>query len=435
MKENTLSRKIPMEAALYTKIFLLALFIKSLIESVLDKRNMDHILKHRHAVPAKFANQVSLADHQKAADYSVAKIKASQVFHFFELIFFLLLTLFGGLEVINRLAMSFEANSLFTGLIFFGILGVVSSLFSLPKTLYFTFVIEEKYGFNKTTWKTFISDMFKGALLSVILGAPIIYSILLIMEKLGENWWVYAFCFLTATQLLLIFIYPTFIAPFFNKFSPLPEGEIKNKILNLLSRCGFKSSGLFVMDASKRSGHGNAYFTGFGKNKRIVFFDTLINSLEPEEVEAVLAHELGHMKKKHVLKGMLKSFLFSFIGFAILGMLMKNTAFFNGHGVQTISNYMALTLFSMVAGTYTFLLTPLSSWSSRKHEYEADSFAAENSEAQKLISALIKMYKDNASSLTPDPLFSKFYFSHPPALERVSYLESLLKPSVVSSKQ
>ena len=414
-----------MEASFYTKFFLVALFIKSLIESFLDKRNMDHIIKHRNAVPQKFSDQITLADHQKAADYSVEKIKASQVFHLVDLVIFLALTLFGGLELINHYAMGFNATPIVTGLIFFAFFGIFSTITSLPKTLYFTFVIEEKYGFNKTTWKTFITDMFKGALLSVILGSPIIYAILAIMERLGGNWWLYAFLFLTAVQLLLVFIYPTFIAPIFNKFSPLEEGEVKNKIMELLKRCGFKSSGLFVMDASKRSGHGNAYFTGFGKNKRIVFFDTLLASLDAEEVEAVLAHELGHMKKKHVLKGMIKGIFFSFVGFAILGFLRHNTAFFNGHGVQTITDYMALTLFSMVAGVYTFLLTPLSAYTSRKHEYEADQFASENAKASKLVTALVKMYKDNASSLTPDPLFSKFYFSHPPALERVSYLEKL----------
>ena len=418
-----------MEASFYTKLFLMALFVKSLIESLLDKRNMDHIIKHKNEVPQKFQDQISLADHQKAASYSVEKIKVSQLFHFLELIIFLALTLFGGLELINHFAMGFAASPIVTGLIFFALLGLFSTIMSLPKTLYFTFVIEEKYGFNKTTWKTFVSDMFKGLILSIILGGPIIYSILWIMEKLGSAWWVYAFIFLTAVQLLIVFIYPTFIAPIFNKFSPLEEGEVKNKILDLLTRCGFKSSGLFVMDASKRSGHGNAYFTGFGKNKRIVFFDTLLSSLDAEEVEAVLAHELGHMKKKHVLKGMIKGIFFSFIGFAILGYLRNNTAFFNGHGVQTITDYMALTLFSMVAGVYTFLLTPISSYTSRRHEYEADQFASENAKASKLITALVKMYKDNASSLTPDPLFSKFYFSHPPALERVSYLENLQKGS------
>ncbi len=416
-----------MEASFYTKIFLVALFVKSLVESILDKRNMDHIQKNRNTVPAKFSDQISLADHQKAADYSIEKIKTSQVFHMLDLVVFLALTLFGGLELINHVAMGFSTSPLMTGLIFFGLLALFTTLISLPKSLYFTFVIEEKYGFNKTTWKTFIADLLKGALLTVILGGPIAYAILWMMEKMGNLWWVYTFIFLTIVQLLLIFIYPTFIAPLFNKFSPLEEGEVKNKIINLLERCGFKSSGLFVMDASKRSGHGNAYFTGFGKNKRIVFFDTLLNSLDAEEVEAVLAHELGHMKKKHVIKGMIKGFLFSFLGLAILGALKNNTAFFNGHGVQTITDYMALTLFSMVAGTYTFLLTPLSSYTSRKYEYEADQFASENAKAGKLISALVKMYKDNASSLTPDPVFSKFYYSHPPALERVTFLESLQK--------
>ena len=416
-----------MEASLYTKVFLVALFVKSLLESILDKRNMDHILKHRSAVPEKFKDQITLADHQKAADYSVEKIKVSQIFHLIDLVIFLVLTLAGGLELINQFAMGYSDSPIITGLIFFAMLAVFSTITSLPKSIYFTFVIEEKYGFNKTTWKTFFMDMFKAGALAVILGGPIAYSILWIMGKLGNAWWVYAFIFLTSVQLLLVFIYPTFIAPIFNKFSPLEDGEVKNKIIALLSRCGFKSSGLFVMDASKRSGHGNAYFTGFGKNKRIVFFDTLLSSLDAEEVEAVLAHELGHMKKKHVLKGMIKGFVISFIGFAILGYLRSNPAFFNGHGVQTVTDYMALTLFSMVAGVYTFLLTPIASYTSRKHEYEADQFASENAQAGKLISALVKMYKDNAGSLTPDPLFSKFYFSHPPALERVSYLEKLQK--------
>lgn len=418
-----------MEASFYTKLFLVALFVKSLIESLLDKRNMDHIIKNRNAVPAKFQDQITLEDHQKAADYSVEKIKVAQIFHFVDLVVFLVLTLAGGLELINHVAMGFNASPIVTGLIFFGVFGLIQTALSIPQTLYTTFVIEEKYGFNKTTWKTFVSDMAKGLILAVVLGAPIIYSILWIMERLGSAWWVYAFIFLTAVQLLIVFIYPTFIAPIFNKFSPLEDGEVKNKIVDLLTRCGFKSSGLFVMDASKRSGHGNAYFTGFGKNKRIVFFDTLLSSLDAEEVEAVLAHELGHMKRKHVLKGMIKGIFFSFVGFAILGYLKSNTAFFNGHGVQTITDYMALTLFSMVFSVYTFLLTPISSYTSRKHEYEADQFASENAKASKLITALVKMYKDNASSLTPDPLFSKFYFSHPPALERVTYLENLQKGS------
>ncbi|MBC7539179.1 MAG: M48 family metallopeptidase [Bacteriovorax sp.] len=416
-----------MEVNIYTKVFLGALFCKSLIESLLDKRNLDHIVKNRGAVPEKFASQVSLSDHQKAADYSVEKIKVNQYFHLFDLVIFLVWTLGGGLEVLNRISMTFGKSEIGTGLIFFGILGVVSAILSLPQSLYMTFVIEEKYGFNKTTWKTLMSDMAKGAVLAVVLGGPIAYAVLWIMGMLGTYWWLYAFIFLSVIQLLLVFIFPTFIAPMFNKFSPLEEGEVKEKIINLLSRCGFKSSGLFVMDASKRSGHGNAYFTGFGKNKRIVFFDTLLNTLEPEEVEAVLAHELGHMIRKHILKGMIKGFIFSFLGFALLGYLKNNLMFFEGHGVHSPSNYMALTLFSLVAGVYTFFLTPISAYFSRRYEYEADEFASQNSQASKLISALVKMYKDNASSLTPDPIYSKFYFSHPPALERVSYLEKFKK--------
>jgi STE24 endopeptidase len=416
-----------LEANIYTKFLLVALFLKSLIESLLDKRNLDHIVKNRDTVPSKFASQISLADHQKAADYSAHKIKVSQYFHLFDLIIFLVLTLGGGLEILNRISMTFGKSELITGLIFFGLLGFISSLLALPQSLYMTFVIEEKYGFNKTTWKTLVSDMAKGAVLAIVLGGPIAYAVLWIMGQLGTHWWLYAFFFLTAVQLLLVFIYPTFIAPIFNKFSPLEEGAVKEKIINLLARCGFKSSGLFVMDASKRSGHGNAYFTGFGKNKRIVFFDTLLSTLDAEEVEAVLAHELGHMKKKHITKGMIKGFILSFLGFALLGYLKNNLMFFQGHGVLTPSSYMALTLFSMIAGIYTFFLTPVSAYFSRQYEYEADEFASQNAKADKLISALVKMYKDNASSLTPDPIYSKFYFSHPPALERVSYLEKFPK--------
>jgi len=410
-------------ANIFTKIFLIALLCKSLIESFLDKRNINHIIKNRSAVPEKFISQISLADHQKAADYSVEKIKINKYFHLFELVIFLLWTLGGGLEALNRISMNFGNSEITTGLVFFALLGVISTLLSLPQSLYMTFVIEEKYGFNKTTWKTFITDMFKGTLLAVLIGGPMAYTVLWIMERLGTHWWLYAFAFLTAIQLLLVFIYPTFIAPIFNKFSPLEEGEVKDKIINLLARCGFKSSGLFVMDASKRSGHGNAYFTGLGKNKRIVFYDTLLNTLDSGEVEAVLAHELGHMKRKHIVKGMIKAFIFSFLGFALLGYLKDNLMFFQGHGVLTPSNYMSITLFSMVAGVYTFFLTPVSAYFSRRYEYEADEFASQHSDATKLISALVKMYKDNASTLTPDPIYSKFYFSHPPALERVSYLE------------
>ncbi len=415
------------EMTYMTKFFIAFICLKGLIESYLDNRNKMHILKNRKEVPAKFSDQITLEDHQKAADYSVTKIKAAQLFNLIGYGVLLAWTLGGGLDYLNTHVKTLGLSQLWTGVVFFLAFSFINSIITMPETLYKTFVIEEKFGFNKTTAKTFITDMIKGLALGLIIGVPILAGILWIMDALGEYWWAYAWAFLSVVQLLLMWIYPTFIAPLFNKFSALEDGEVKDKILELLKRTGFESNGLFVMDASKRSGHGNAYFTGFGKNKRIVFFDTLINTLEPSEVEAVLAHELGHFKRKHVLKLMIKAFLFSFLGLFILGQLMKADWFFNGHGVSSNETYMALILFTMVSGIYTFFITPISAWTSRKYEFEADEFAANNSDAADLISALVKMYKDNASTLTPDPAYSAFYHSHPPALIRVNFLEKFLK--------
>ncbi len=408
-----------------TKLFLFFLVAKGLVETFLEMRNKNFILKNRHQVPARFSSQISLEEHQKAADYTLAKRSISLVFDFCGVLILLLWTIWGGINALDHLARSFEFGPLFTGVIFFGLFGIISLFLSLPQSLYMTFVIEERFGFNKTTLKMFFVDMLKGILLGVVLGLPLLMGLLWIMEKLGQFWWVYAFGFLTTFQLLLLWIYPTWIAPLFNKFSPLEEGETKEKILALLKRTDFQSDGLFIMDASKRSSHGNAYFTGFGKNKRIVFFDNLIKTLTPSEIEAVLAHELGHFKKKHIVKGLIKSLVLSFVGFAILGFLKNWQPFYLGHGVETMSDHTALLLFSMVSGIYTFWMTPLSAWTSRKHEFEADQFAAEHSNAQDLIEALVKLYKDNASTLTPDPLFSSYYHSHPPALIRVQHLEKL----------
>lgn len=408
-----------------TQAFLFFLITKYMVETFLDQKNARHIAKHSNNVPEMFSSKITLEDHQKAAKYSLAKIKTSRFFHIVEIIILLIWTLGGGLNYLNEVVIGLGYSQLVTGVIFFAIFTLVSSILSLPQSLYSTFVLEEKFGFNKTTPKIFVVDMIKGAVLGSVIGLPILYGILWIMGALGTYWWVYAWAFLTTIQFVLMWAYPTFIAPLFNKFSPLAEGEVKNKVLELLKRTGFKSNGLFVMDASKRSGHGNAYFTGFGDNKRIVFFDTLIETLEAEEVEAVLAHELGHFKRKHIIQMLVKGVIFSFIGFAVLGYLLTSEAFFTGHGVQTPSTYMALMLFSMIAGVYTFFLTPINAWNSRKHEFEADTYAAENSNADKLISALVKMYKDNASTLTPDPQYSAFYHSHPPALIRVKFLESL----------
>ncbi len=407
--------------------FLFFLFCRYAVQAYLDMRNKKHILINRKAVPEMFSATIEIEDHQKAASYSIAKIKEGEFFNIVDMGVLLAWTLGGGLNYLDQVARSFEFSAIWTGVVFFLLFGFVSTLIGLPQSIYHTFVLEEKFGFNKTTVKTFILDMIKGLILGGVIGIPLLFGLLWIMEELGEKWWLYAWAFLTAFQLVLLWAYPTFIAPLFNKFSELEEGDVKNKIIALLERTGFTSKGLFVMDASKRSAHGNAYFTGFGKNKRIVFFDTLIKTLEASEVEAVLAHELGHFKKKHVMKMLIKSMIFSLIGLGVLGALIKWQSFYTGHGVEQASTYMALLLFSLVTGVYTFFLTPINSWSSRKHEFEADTFAAQHSDPDKLISALVKMYKDNASTLTPDPMYSNFYHSHPPALIRVEFLKGLGK--------
>jgi STE24 endopeptidase len=412
-------------AELVTKAFLFFLFTKSLVESYLDNRNRKNILANRNQVPEKFSSQITLEEHQKAADYSIAKIKVAKVFNFIELVILLIWTLGGGIQALDHLARTFNLSELMTGVTFFAIYMLISLVLSLPQSIYSTFVLEEKFGFNKTTPKTFILDTVKSIALGAIIGFPILYGILWIMEALGEYWWVYAWAFLTSVQFIIIWAYPRFIAPLFNKFSELEEGEVKEMVTALLNKTGFESNGLFVMDASIRSSHGNAYFTGFGKNKRIVFFDTLIKNLTPEEVTAVLAHELGHFKKKHIIKGLVKSIIFSFIGFGVLGFMASWVPFFNGHGVVTPSTHTALLLFMMVAGVYSYWLIPLNAMTSRKYEFEADHFASEYSSSRDLITALVKLYKHNASTLTPDSAYSKFYHSHPPALERVEHLESL----------
>lgn len=408
-----------------TKVFLFFLFLKSLVESYLDARNKRHILMNRHEVPEKFRDKITLEEHQKAADYTVTKIKTASFFRLYNLIILLIWTLGGGLESLNHLALALEYGPIMTGVAFFAGFALISMLLGLPESIYSTFFLEERFGFNKTTPKTFVLDLIKGLVIGGLIGLPIAAGILWIVSALGKWWWVYAWAFLSIVQLILIWAYPTFIAPLFNKFSPMEEGELKEKVLDILKRTGFASQGLFVMNASMRSAHGNAYFTGFGRNKRVVFFDTLINTLEPDEVQAVLAHELGHYKLKHIVKMLVKAFVFSFIGFAVLGFLIDFPPFFFGHGVSSVNTHLALTLFMMVSGIYTFFLTPISAWLSRKNEFEADAFAAQNADPFKLISALIKMYKDNASTLTPDPTYSSFYHSHPPALTRVKFLEEL----------
>ena len=409
-----------------TKLFLAFLLFKKMVQSYLDNRNRAHIFANKNTVPKEFEEKISLVDHQKAATYSLYKIKVAGFWNFIDLVLLLGWTLGGGLNQLDTFARSFDFAPEATGVLFFCLFGAISTIIGLPQSIHNTFFVEEKFGFNKTTPKTFIIDMIKGLALGSLIGLPILFGILKLMSNMGEFWWAYAFVFLTSIQFILMWAYPNFIAPMFNKFTELEEGDVKSKILSLLERTGFTSSGLFIMDASKRSSHGNAYFTGFGKTKRIVFFDTLIKTLEPSEVEAVLAHELGHFKKKHIVQGLIKSVFFSFIGFYVLGLLYKSPSFYIGHGAELPSPYMALMLFTMVSGVYTFFLTPINALSSRKYEFEADQFAVENSDGNDLIHALVKMYKDNASTLTPDPMYSAFYHSHPPALIRVDHLKKCM---------
>ena len=416
------------EIEMVTKVFLLFLCTKALLEAWLDARNKNFIIKNQNEVPKKFSDKIELADHKKAAAYSVDKINSGKYFQFYDIIILLVLTLGGGLGAIDTLAAQFTNGVYSQAALFFIFLGLIVTLLSLPQSIYSTFVIEEKFGFNKTTPGLFVSDTMKGLILGAVIGIPIMLALVWFVESFAQYWWIIGWAFLTFIQLVLMWAYPVLIAPLFNKFSPLEDGEVKDRILKLLERTGFKSNGLFVMDASKRSGHGNAYFTGFGENKRIVFFDNLIETLTPKEVEAVLAHELGHFKRKHVLKLLLKGTIMSFLGFALMGFLLQWEPFFAGHGVETMNTHVGLALFSTVAGIYTFFLTPLSAWWSRKFEFEADAFAAHHSDARDLINALVKLYKDNASTLTPDPTYSKFYHSHPPALIRVQFLESFISP-------
>ena len=408
-------------------LFLFFLFTKIVIELYLEFRNYNHIKIHQDKVPGKFSDKITLEDHQKAANYSTTKISRGLIFYFLNIFILLTWTLGGGFDLIDVYAKGFGYGDIATGLIFFGFYAIISMIIGLPESLINTFITEEQFGFNKTTPKTFILDMIKGIILGVIIGAPIIAGILYIMKELGTYWWAYAWAFLTLIQLTLLLVYPNFIAPLFNKFSPLEDGDIKDKVVSLLKKVQFSHEELFVMDASKRSSHGNAYFTGFGKKKRIVLFDTLLKNLTPLEVEAVLAHELGHFKKKHVMKMLIKTILFSLFGFFVLGTLYQLPSFFIGHGLTQISIHGALALFATISSIYTFFLTPIGAWSSRKNEFEADAFASEYAQANELISALVKLYKDNASTLTPDPIYSAYYHSHPPALIRVQHLESLAK--------
>ncbi len=410
----------------FTYIFLIALVISYSVQFWLSMRQSAYVLKHREQVPEAFTHSVTLAAHQKAADYTVEKGKLGDIDSVVGIIFLLLLTLGGGISMIANFWADSELSPIMTGIATLGSTFLIMSIFELPTSLYQTFVIEEKYGFNNSSIKQFFTDLGMQLALVAVIGLPLLALILWVMQAIGDSWWFWTWAILISFSLLMSWLYPTVIAPLFNKFTPLEEGTLKDKINQLLDRCGFSSNGIFIMDGSKRSGHGNAYFTGMGNNKRIVFFDTLAESLDDDEMEAVLAHELGHFKRKHVIKMLVASSLMSLISLAILGWLITQTWFFTGLGVDVPSNAVALLLFMLVSPVFTTFMTPISAYFQRKFEFEADDFAAEHAQASKLISGLVKLYEENASTLTPDPLFSAFHYSHPPAAIRIAHLEPKL---------
>jgi STE24 endopeptidase len=411
-----------MTTSLFTTLFLGALLLSSLTKLWLAHRQLKHVNAHRDEVPAAFRAKVDLASHQKAADYTRAKTRLSVLSVAFEAVLLLAFTLGGGIQTLSDWALATFTSPLLQGMGIIVATLVISSILEMPFGLYSTFIIEARFGFNKTTFALYVQDALKGLLLGAILGLPLLAGVLWLMAQMGAHWWLYVWGVWVCFNLLLLFIYPTFIAPIFNKFQPMQDDATKVRIAALLQRCGFTASGLFVMDGSKRSTHGNAYFTGFGKTKRIVFFDTLLQRLTPAEMDAVLAHELGHFKNHHVIKRIVFTFALS-LGFLwLLAQLMQAHWFYAGLGVNTQSTALALLLFFMALPVFSFLLQPFASYYSRKHEFEADSYAAAQTDANDLSSALVKLYQDNAKTLTPDPLYATFYESHPPALERIAHL-------------
>ena len=419
-----------MQALTLTLLFAAALVASLLVKFWLATRQMRHVAAHRDAVPAAFAPNITLASHQKAADYTLAKGRFGLLTLSFGAVVLLGWTLLGGLGALDgvvRDAVQPRFGNMAYQLALLASFVMIGSLLDLPFELYSTFRIEQRFGFNRMTLKLYVADMLKGTLVGAVIGLPIAALMLWIMGATGALWWLWAWAAWMAFNMLVLVLYPTVIAPLFNKFEPLADESLKARVQNLMSRCGFQSKGLFVMDGSKRSAHANAYFTGFGAAKRVVFFDTLLSKLSPAEVEAVLAHELGHFKHKHVTKRMGAMFALSLGGFALLGWLSQQPWFYTAFGVQpslaSPNDALALLLFLMVTPVFGFFVSPLFAMLSRRHEFQADAYACAQANGHDLAAALLKLHQDNASTLTPDPVYVRFYYSHPPASERLAALE------------
>ena len=413
-------------AATLSLLFAVLLLAHTAVHWWLDHRQLRHVMRHRDQVPRAFADQISLADHQKAADYTAAKLRFGQVHLLWEAVCLLGWTLLGGLGALNEAITAAWGNSLWTALLLLGTVGWLQSLLDLPFSYWRTFKLEARFGFNRSSLGLWLSDLFKGWVLGAVIMAPLAAAVLWLMDHSGGLWWLWAWALWVGFSLLMMVIYPTWIAPRFNEFRPLQDDNLQAAIQQLMQRCGFQAKGLFVMDGSKRSAHANAYFTGLGKSKRVVFFDTLMQRLSQGELMAVLAHELGHFKRGHIPKRMGMMFGAAGLGLFILAWLSQQAWFYFGLGVTPnmdgSNSALALLLFSMVTPLPLFFFTPLMSASSRQHEYEADAYAAQQADAGELAQALVKLTQDNASTLTPDPMYVRFYYSHPPTLQRLQRL-------------
>jgi STE24 endopeptidase len=409
----------------FAGLFVLLLAASTLTRSWLNQRQVAAVQRHRDEVPAAFRTQIDLASHQKAADYTVASARIGRWDTLLDAAIALVLTLGGGLSSIDHAWQAAHLSAVWHGTAVVLSTFLIVSLVGLPLSIWRTFGVEARFGFNRTTVGLFIADLFKGLLLGLVLGGPLVFVILFLMQRAGTLWWLYAWFVWVGFTVLITWAYPSFIAPLFNKFTPLNDAALKERTEALLQRCGFSSRGVFVMDGSRRSVHGNAYFTGVGRNKRIVFFDTLLERLQIAEVEAVLAHELGHFSLHHVRWRLVLSLGLGLVGLAVLGFLAQWSDFYAAFGVTTPSSHTALLLFVFVLPVFTYFTTPISAWWSRKHEFEADEFAAKFADARQLAEALVKLYRDNATTLTPDSLHSAFYDSHPPALVRITRLQQL----------
>ncbi|WP_250465291.1 MULTISPECIES: M48 family metallopeptidase [unclassified Caballeronia] len=410
----------------FSTIFVVALVAMVSTKLWLASRQIRYVAAHRNGVPPQFTGTIPLTAHQRAADYTVERTRLTMIEVVTSAIVLVALTLLGGLQALDIAITEWLGRGYLGQIALVAAVIAITSLIDLPFDYIRHFVIEEKFGFNRMSKKLFFLDLVKGTVLGAIIGAPLLLLVLWMMDRAGSYWWLYTWIVWVAFQLLAMIIYPTFIAPLFNKFEPLKDEALRARIENLMSRTGFAAKGLFVMDGSRRSAHGNAYFTGFGAAKRIVFFDTLLARLSGSEIEAVLAHELGHFKRRHVLKLLVVMFAISLAMLALLGWLVQTVWFYEGLGVHPSlvggNNGLALVLFMLVLPVFMFFITPLGSLSSRKHEFEADAFAASQTDPKDLVNALVKLYEDNASTLTPDPLYTAFYYSHPPASQRIDRL-------------